>query len=173
MEDQKRVIFEWIPAILNTAQKNPVKLVVIDSVAALLRLEGSVNDRSLLSYHLHQLAQQHNLIIMATNQVADVMENQKYHGQLQFLSSGRFVKPALGGCWTYGLSRRVFLTRGIPRRFPKISISNLGLDQSSPARRFMFVVGASYTPNRWTEFCIREEGVFGLSAESPSLQNNR
>ncbi|KMS94536.1 hypothetical protein BVRB_020430 [Beta vulgaris subsp. vulgaris] len=138
------ILFEWVPALLKNPQDN-IKLVVVDSVAALLRMEGSVKDRSQLAYHLRQLAMLHNICIVASNQVSDVMSNQASGGQLQFLSSGRLVTPALGRRWSIDISRRIILTR----------------DRSPVPRRVMFASGSSYCPDGHIEFYINDMGVFG------------
>ncbi|CAM6036314.1 unnamed protein product, partial [Sphagnum compactum] len=104
----------------------PVKLIVIDSVAALFRADFDTNKTDLtkraslffrLSAKLKQYAQQFNIAIVVTNQVTDcfdeVQSDQEYMEHL--MTSGRFVRPALGLSWSHCVNTRLFLSR-IPQQ---------------------------------------------------------
>jgi RecA/RadA recombinase len=104
----------------------PVKLIVIDSVAALFRADFDNNKTDLskraslffrLSAKLKQYAQQFNIAIVVTNQVTDcfdeVQSDQEYMEHL--ITSGRFVRPALGLSWSHCVNTRLFLSR-IPQQ---------------------------------------------------------
>ncbi|CAK9875588.1 unnamed protein product, partial [Sphagnum jensenii] len=104
----------------------PVKLIVIDSVAALFRADFDNNKTDLtkraslyfrLSAKLKQYAQQFNIAIVVTNQVTDcfdeVQSDQEYVEHL--MTSGRFVRPALGLSWSHCVNTRLFLSR-IPQQ---------------------------------------------------------
>ncbi|KAL8170319.1 hypothetical protein V2J09_022123 [Rumex salicifolius] len=108
----------------NSTHKWPIKLVVIDSIAALFRseFENTPDDlmrRSSLFFKiagkLKYLANKFGLAIVVTNHVTDVMEEEGARvGNLSCLiSSGRRVCPALGLAWANCVNTRLFLSRTV------------------------------------------------------------
>lgn len=112
-------------------RRSPIKLIVIDSVAALFRsdFDNTAHDLACrtscffrLSSTLKILARQFDLAVLLTNQVVDYIppdvlpNSNSLHGMLSasfppLLSSCRQVVPALGLSWTHCVNTRLFLSR--------------------------------------------------------------
>ncbi|KAJ4958557.1 hypothetical protein NE237_025668 [Protea cynaroides] len=120
------VLFDRIDALLTCPpSKLPVKLIVIDSIAALFRSEfentpADLKRRSSLFFRisgkLKLQAKRFGLSVVVTNQVVDVMGSDGINGlrvgNLSSLySSGRRVCPALGLAWANCVNSRLFLSR--------------------------------------------------------------
>lgn len=159
----------------------PVRLLVVDSVAALFRSEfdnspGDLRRRSSLFFkigaRLKLCAERFDLAVVVTNQVVDVVDGDaagagggmrvgNYEG---LYSSGRRVCPALGLSWANCVNTRLFLLRR--------EVAVEAMDGSPAAvvaapartRRRMQVVFAPHLPEAACEFEIRREGVFGIEA---------
>lgn len=153
----------------------PVRLVVIDSIAALFRSEFDntpfdLKRRSSLFFKisgkLKLLAKRFELAVVVTNQVVDFMgENGSLNGlrigNLRSLySSGRRVCPALGLAWANCVNSRLFLSRNEEVVGEENSSANVG-----QTRRRICVVFAPHWPESSTEFVIRRDGVFGVGVE--------
>ncbi|BBN69076.1 homolog of X-ray repair cross complementing 3 [Prunus dulcis] len=104
----------------------PVKLIVIDSIAALFRSQYQTTPADLkrqsemffnISGTLKGLANKFGLVVVVTNQVVDFIGphdkmNGVRLGNLESLdTSGRRVSPALGLAWAHCINSRVFLAR--------------------------------------------------------------
>lgn len=144
----------------NSTHKWPIKLVVIDSIAALFRSEfentpADLKRRSSLFFKiagkLKYLANHFGLAVVVTNQVTDVMGEEGVRiGNLErLISSGRRVCPALGLGWANCVNTRLFLSR-----------TEEGED--FVARRRVHVIFAPHLPASSCEFVTRKEGVFGV-----------
>ncbi|CAJ1840520.1 unnamed protein product [Sphenostylis stenocarpa] len=140
----------------------PVRIIVIDSIAALFRsdFENTGSDlrrRSSLFFGisggLRQLAKRFGLAVVVTNQVVDFIGDGDVRvGNLSngLYSSGRRVCPALGLAWAHCVNSRVFLSR----------------DEDGPVRRRkMSVVFAPHLPHCCYEYAIKGEGVFGVDMQ--------
>ena len=112
--------------IENSKSQLPVRLIVIDSIAALFRSEFDntpveLKRRSSLffkiSSKLKALAKRFSLAVLVTNQVVDLVGpnegiNGLRIGNLGCLyTSGRRVCPALGLAWANCVNSRLFLSR--------------------------------------------------------------
>ncbi|XP_013878091.1 DNA repair protein XRCC3 [Austrofundulus limnaeus] len=133
-----------------------VRLVVIDSVAALFRCEFQADEwrernKQLLTFSssLHHLSHQFNVAVLCINQVTDVF-NQSAHG-LGPLSSS--VCPALGLAWANQVTVRLMMRR----LQGTVSRSN----QSSALRR-LEVAFAPHLPNDGRGFAVWREGIRGV-----------
>eukprot|EP01018_Ginkgo_biloba_P040189 Gb_37567 [translate_table: standard] len=120
---------EHIQILLENPIAMPVRLIVIDSVAALFRsdFDNTANDLVKranlffkLSSKLKYYAQKFNLAVVATNQVVDCVDSEGSKGSMSDLrlgnfqslvSSGRRVVPALGLSWAHCVNIRLFLSR--------------------------------------------------------------
>ncbi|KAG4922910.1 hypothetical protein AAZX31_18G269700 [Glycine max] len=138
----------------------PVRIIVIDSIAALFRsdFENTGSDlrrRSSLFFGisggLRQLAKRFGIAVVVTNQVVDLIGD----GDVSFgslgnglYSSGRRVCPALGLAWAHCVNSRLFLSK----------------DEDEPPvkTRKMRVVFAPHLPHSSCEYVIKGEGVFGV-----------
>ncbi|CAA2995531.1 DNA repair XRCC3 homolog [Olea europaea subsp. europaea] len=147
-----------------------IRLIVIDSVAALFRSEFDntpleLKRRSSLFFNisskLKYQAQKFGLAVVVTNQVVDVIESSGNLriGNSGFLcSSGRRVCPALGLSWANCVNIRLFLWR-VEERVEEEG-GNIG---DMKARRFIRVIFAPHLPDCSCEFIIKREGVFGVN----------
>ncbi|KAJ9162826.1 hypothetical protein P3X46_022569 [Hevea brasiliensis] len=159
--------------LANSKTHFPVRLIVIDSVAALFRSEFGNTTSDLwrrsslffkISGKLKVLAKRYNLAVVVTNQVVDFVGsgegvNGVRIGNLGSLcSSGRRVCPALGLAWASCVNSRLFLAR-----------DENGLvdgDESSfpywQTTRRLHIIFAPHLPYSSCELVIRREGVFGI-----------
>ncbi|GMN52059.1 hypothetical protein TIFTF001_021205 [Ficus carica] len=157
----------------------PVRVIVIDSIAALFRSEFDntpfdLKRRSSLFFKisgkLKSLAKRFDLAVVVTNQVVDFMgENGGMNGlrigNLKYLySSGRRVCPALGLAWANCVNSRLFLSRNeevVAEENSSVNVGN-GDTLRRQTRRRLYVLFAPHLPESSTEFVIRREGVFGV-----------
>ncbi|XP_068659734.1 DNA repair protein XRCC3 homolog [Aristolochia californica] len=151
----------------------PIKLIVIDSIAALFRSEfdntpTDLKRRSSLFFKiaakLKLLARKFNLAVVVSNQVTDLVGSGDGANSLRvgnygaLYSSGRRVCPALGLSWASCVNSRVFLSR-------TDEVVNTGGEGEEivQTRRKMQVVFAPHLPESSCEFVILREGVFGVN----------
>jgi len=139
----------------------PVRVIVVDSIAALFRseFENSMLDlkrRSSLFFKisggLKTLAERFGLVVVVTNQVVDLIEENeglRIGNFSNLYSSGRRVCPALGLSWANCVNSRIFLSR-----------EEFG--EGSRKLRTFRVVFAPHLPQCCSEFVITGEGVFGV-----------
>ncbi|XP_041660945.1 DNA repair protein XRCC3 isoform X2 [Cheilinus undulatus] len=135
-----------------------VRLVVIDSVAALFRSEFQASDwlernRQLISFSskLHQLSQEYDIPVLCVNQVTDVFSTSD--DTLGPLSSS--VSPALGLAWANQVTVRLMMQR-LQR-----TVSHG--DQQSALRR-LEVVFAPHLARDGQEAAVWREGVRGVQS---------
>ncbi|KAI5355885.1 hypothetical protein L3X38_008780 [Prunus dulcis] len=152
----------------------PVKLIVIDSIAALFRSQYQTTPTDLkrrsemffnISGTLKGLANKFGLVVVVTTQVVDFIGphdgvNGVRLGNLESLDiSGRWVSPALGLAWAHCINSRVFLARHKPsigvniRNAPSTTIC-------SQTHRTFHLVFAPHLADASAEFVIRKEGPF-------------
>ncbi|KAG6490721.1 DNA repair protein XRCC3 homolog isoform X1 [Zingiber officinale] len=146
----------------------PIRLIVIDSIAALFRSDfdntpSDLKKRSFLFFKiaakLKEQARRFGLVVVVTNQVVDVVGSEDGPGRLRvgnyayLCSSGRQVCPALGISWANCVNTRLFLSR------KDMIVEN---NASSRTTRRMQVVFAPHLPEASCEFVIVRDGVFGV-----------
>ncbi|XP_071725383.1 DNA repair protein XRCC3 homolog [Rutidosis leptorrhynchoides] len=155
-----------------------VKLIVIDSIAALFRSDFENNASDLkkrcslffrISSVLKSLAHQFGIAIVVTNQVGDSMGDDGVSGvrvgNLEGLyTSGRRVCPSLGLAWANCVNSRLFLSMN-----EEIEGVNNGLVDgeysgyvNTRKRRELHVVFAPHLACSSCEFVITKDGVFGV-----------
>ncbi|XP_073104840.1 DNA repair protein XRCC3 homolog isoform X2 [Elaeis guineensis] len=167
----------------------PVRLLVVDSIAALFRSEfdntpADLKRRSSLFFKiaakLKEQARRFEAVVVVTNQVVDVVGGSESYGSSgnairvgnygSLWSSGRRVCPALGLSWANCINTRIFLSRSddIVRNERAL------VDEESDdrvhgtvvrTRRKMEMVFAPHLPEASCEFVIVSEGVFGVEAQ--------
>ncbi|KAJ0986764.1 hypothetical protein J5N97_005120 [Dioscorea zingiberensis] len=142
----------------------PVRLIIIDSIAALFRSEFDNTPRDLkrrsslffeIAARLKERARKLGAAVVVTNHVVDVVEAE-CGGSRCLFSSGRRVVPALGLAWSHCVNTRVFLTssEGMAR-------SSNGEECATRTRR-MHVVFSPHLPESSCEFAIVGQGVLGV-----------
>ncbi|KAL3841039.1 hypothetical protein ACJIZ3_025630 [Penstemon smallii] len=146
-----------------------IKLIVIDSIAALFRGEFENTPVELkrrssiffkISSKLRFHARKFGLAVVLTNQVVDVMDSSDSPriGNSGFLcSSGRRVCAALGLSWANCVNTRLFMWREEERRGEENGVS-----ENTQTRRFVRVVFAPHLPDCSCEFVITREGIHGV-----------
>ncbi|KAG6547162.1 hypothetical protein Mapa_011414 [Marchantia paleacea] len=152
----------------------PVKVIVIDSIAALFRsdFDNTADEMKVrvslyfqVAAKLKKYAEEFNLAVVVTNQVTDSFEPEMPLSKSLFgmsrtqdsevlVTSGRRVAPALALSWTHCINSRLFLSR---------SYGNGDL-----VRRSMQVVFAPHLPTESCDFEVNSEGVRGLSMKLSS-----
>jgi len=135
-DDQWKVIMELIPKLIEQratlvstpGSPGPVRLVVIDSIAALLRLNTRYITRAVdmarISEQLRKLALEYGLVMICVNQVSDAFEtNPEYVNSWSgtAVSMGRRVKPSLGLAWSNSVNHRYILTKHPSLSDPQIA----------------------------------------------------
>ncbi|CAM8928315.1 hypothetical protein QQ045_023091 [Rhodiola kirilowii] len=164
----------------------PIRVIVIDSIAALFRsdYDNTASDLKRRSYlffkisgRLKMLAKRFKMAVMVTNQVVDLVDpdgvNGLKIGNLRFLcSSGRRVCAALGMTWANCVNSRLFMSR-------TEEFTSGGVDESGEeivvrrTRRWIQVVFAPHLPYSSCEFTITKDGVFGVEEEQSNDVLNR
>ncbi|KAL3532815.1 hypothetical protein ACH5RR_006336 [Cinchona calisaya] len=158
----------------------PIKLIVIDSIAALFRSEFDNNPKDLkrrsslffkISSKLKAQARRFGLAVVVTNQVTDIVDSSdgvRVGNSRCLYSSGRRVAAALGLSWANCVNTRLFLSR---------NEENVGEDDGdfvrTRTRRFISVVFAPHLPNSSCEFIVAKEGVFGVDRYNAIHCQNR
>ncbi|GAB2224939.1 hypothetical protein Droror1_Dr00005720 [Drosera rotundifolia] len=165
--------------------KWPIKLIVVDSIAALFRGEyenkgGEMRKRAALFFRisgrLRSLAERYGIVVVVTNQVVDLVEGGDGRGsggvrvgnEEVLVSLGRRVCPALGLSWANCVNVRLFLSKS------EVSVDDKKeggfVDEDGGGRfirrctrRRIHVVFAPHLPPSSCEFEIVREGVFGVN----------
>lgn len=143
-------------------RSKPVKLLVIDSIASFLRTEFDQHDHLIRSQTIFSIAQilkklasEHNLYLICSNQVSDVIENEKANTTSSFLTDGRYVVPALGPSWSNCVDLRIALKKTFKRYRDIDSQTDTGL-------REMEILLSSYIPQNKADFIIEVYGIRGV-----------
>ncbi|KAJ1700064.1 hypothetical protein LUZ63_008576 [Rhynchospora breviuscula] len=158
-------------------QSHKLRLVVVDSIAAIFRSEfdnnlGDLKTRTAMFFKvaakLKEQAYRFGAVAVLTNQVVDVMGPEmaadvgnNHHTGPALLSSGRTVAPAMGLSWANCVNTRIFLSRN--DEVAAVGVN--GEDMTVCTRRRMEVVFAPHVPRSSCEFVIRKDGVFGLEID--------
>ncbi|MQL81399.1 hypothetical protein Taro_013875 [Colocasia esculenta] len=164
----------------------PVKLVVVDSIAAIFRSDFDNNAADLrrrsslffaIAGRLKEQAARFGHSVVVTNQVVDVVGSDASSsvrvGNYESLwSSGRRVCPALGLSWANCVNSRVFLSR-----FEERAAKDMDQEEGScvgaefgKTRRRMQVVFAPHLPESSCEFVILKRGVLGIQDQGRQEQ---
>ncbi|KAG7966179.1 hypothetical protein I3843_08G036700 [Carya illinoinensis] len=169
----------------NSRAQLPVRLIVIDSIAALFRSEFDntpveLKRRSSLflkiSGKLKSLAKRFGLAVVVTNQVVDLVGPEGINGLrignlASLCSSGRRVCPALGLAWANCVNSRLFLARHEEVDKEENELVDVNL-QSTRSRRRLHVVFAPHLPESCCEFVITRKGIFGVEREQNAAKRN-
>ncbi|XP_075514563.1 DNA repair protein XRCC3 homolog [Primulina tabacum] len=162
-------LLDLLPRLEFLIPRLNIKLIVVDSIAALFRGEFNNTPVELkrrsnlffkISSKLKWYAWKFGMAVVVTNQVADVMkyaDNVRIGNSSILHSSGRKVCPALGLSWANCVNTRLFLWR----EYERVGEEGGSFDDTK-TRRFAAVVFAPHLPDSSSEFVIRREGVFGV-----------
>ena len=112
LDDLWALVSDRLPLLL---KQGDVKLLVIDSIAALFRVEFDQNElakraQMLAKFgsQLHKLSHKYGVCIICVNQVTDCFDGQ---GSNEEAFGIRKVLPALGMTWSYHVTTRLLLSR--------------------------------------------------------------
>ncbi|XP_060070545.1 DNA repair protein XRCC3-like [Ylistrum balloti] len=158
IEDLTQCVKRKLPALLS---KGKIKLVVVDSVAALFRCEFEAWEMvkrskylTSLAANLHQLSHQYGVPIVCVNQVTDSMKTEDTRKHV----------PALGLTWANQVTCRVMLSRtqhqiSVPRQ--TVNDSVIGGFQTTV--RHFEVIYAPHLPMLKVSFIVDQEGIKALT----------
>ncbi|XP_056349039.1 DNA repair protein XRCC3 isoform X1 [Oenanthe melanoleuca] len=140
-----------------------VRLVVIDSMAALFRCEFGPAEAALKARYLqtfgaqlHSLSTRFRTPIMCINQVTDAVSESEA-AQCSFRIVGSRVTPALGITWSNQLLMRLMVSRtSLPGHSPGAASHCTG------STRTLSVVFAPHLPPSFCYYTIQSEGVKGI-----------
>jgi len=161
VDDLKNIIYHRLPVLLN---RGPIKLVIIDSIAALFRVEYSFGETSkrakvLRSFgaQLHRLSHQCGIPVVCVNQVSDVIQTANNRGST---GSHKAVIPALGMAWSSMVTVRLMLSR-TEQLIQSLNDTLDNKNTSSVIKRCLRVVFAPHLLSSTCLFYINGEGVHG------------
>ncbi|XP_077179904.1 DNA repair protein XRCC3 isoform X2 [Paroedura picta] len=146
-----------------------VRLVVIDSIAALFRCEFAAKDSVLKAKYLqtfgaklHQLSSVFRTPVVCINQVTDMMGEGPYGDCSNPCSTGKRVVPALGITWSNQLLMRLMVSR------TGRQVQAAGEVSYGSTLRTMRVIFAPHLPQSACYYTVNSEGVKGRGAETPT-----
>lgn len=148
VQELKVLLNHELPCLLK--QSKDIRLLIIDSLAALFRVEYSVedlartNDLKAIGTSLHSLMNEFKLTIICTNQMT------------ANISTG-LTQPALGTLWGHMIHTRLLLLReeGVNDKAQFSTSTN-------PTPRLLQIGFAPHLPNKVMHYYIDTEGVCGL-----------
>lgn len=166
VDDLRNIITHRLPVLL---KRGIIKLVIIDSIAALFRVEYSFGETSkrakvLRSFgaQLHKLSHQHEIPVVCVNQVSDVIQPETDRG---FCGNRKDVIPALGLAWSSMVTTRMMLSRTEQVIQPHNDASTTK-GTSSVIKRCLRIVYAPHLPSSTCFFYVNEAGVCGYQKNS-------
>nr|XP_028606577.1 DNA repair protein XRCC3 isoform X1 [Podarcis muralis] len=149
-----------------------VRLVVIDSIAALFRCEFAAKDSILKAKYLqifgaklHKLSSKFRVPVVCINQVTDTMDEKGGAAQSSPGCATKRVVPALGITWSNQLLMRLMASR----RTDQPLAANDTPHQGRSALRTLRVVFAPHLPPSFCYYAVNLEGVKGIKETPPNL----
>ncbi|KAK2180577.1 hypothetical protein NP493_437g03000 [Ridgeia piscesae] len=163
LDDLSFCINKKLPVLL---AKGQVKLIVIDSIAALFRCDFSVHEAakrakqlSAFAAQLTKLNCQYNAPVICVNQVSDVI-----HSTNGATQGSRKVMPSLGICWANLVTCRLMLSRTNETVTVRQRDDAGNVVSCIEANvRNMEVMFAPHLPNTLCRYIIDHDGVKALS----------
>ncbi|XP_076872992.1 DNA repair protein XRCC3 [Brachyhypopomus gauderio] len=164
VEALQACVSQRVPMLL---ERGLVRLVVVDSVAALFRTEFQADEaieraRHLLAFSgiLHRLSNTYGAPVLCINQVSDVVDGPN-PGRCDYGMVGSKVLPALGLAWANEVLVRLMLRR---------EEACLRSGGQTSATRSLEVVFAPHLPRSSCLCGVWDEGVKGLPREGLETQ---
>ncbi|XP_078090135.1 DNA repair protein XRCC3 isoform X2 [Mustelus asterias] len=164
VESLNHCIGKRLPILLS---RGLIRLVVIDSVAALFRCEFGASDSiakakclQKVGAMLHHLSHQFSSPIICVNQIADAISD-SHMARSNFGSLSK-VLPALGLTWSNQLLMRLMVSRTqlcVEGKFPGDNECTLS---SGTVQRRMEIIFAPHLPQSFCNYIICKEGVRGM-----------
>ncbi|KAL1254639.1 hypothetical protein QQF64_016868 [Cirrhinus molitorella] len=164
LEALQACVSQRVPVLL---KRGLVRLLVVDSVAALFRSEFQADEaiersRHLLAFSntLHRLSHEYGAPVVCVNQVTDVVDGPN-PGRCDYGLVGSKVLPALGIAWANQVMVRLMLRR---------LAGQVQSASRSSAPRKLEVVFAPHLPRASCLCGVWEEGVRGIPDDHSDLQ---
>ncbi|XP_069772622.1 DNA repair protein XRCC3 isoform X2 [Narcine bancroftii] len=165
VESFNHCLSKRLPILLS---RGLIRLVVIDSIAALFRCEFGATDsiakaKCLQKFGamLHHLSHRFSSPIICVNQVADaVSDSHLCHSQLGLCD--RRVLPALGLTWSNQLLMRLMVSRTQICLEDKHSDGKVCASNIGTVLRRMEIIFAPHLPQSFSNYIIKKEGVKGI-----------
>ena len=174
--DQLLSIVEQLCADGSRVREQRLRLLIIDSVAGLFRVDDDVGGANpyarseaqfRLSSALRRLSAEQQLVVVCCNQVTDRFlpaepiprQSETYRDRFTIVSSGRQVLPALGLSWANCVDVRLAVSRRCRGRGG--GGGSMVVDGSEVSRE-MEVVFAPHVPRQSLSFVVDADGVRGV-----------
>eukprot|EP00795_Rhopilema_esculentum_P003162 gene3162-1466_t len=173
VESLKTLVNQRIPTLLMNSN---VRLIVIDSIAAVFRVEYTVNENlerskalAELGQRLHIISHKYRVAIVCINQISDVVSADKVGSED---IGGRRVIPALGLSWANAVTVRLMVMR-TPYTVSQLrgAAANSGNAQQDLTKvsssggsivRKLKVLFAPHIPKNECYYLVEEHGVRGF-----------
>ncbi|XP_053138629.1 DNA repair protein XRCC3 isoform X2 [Hemicordylus capensis] len=146
-----------------------VRLVIVDSIAALFRCEFGAEDSVLKARYLqsfgaklHRLSSKFRIPVICINQVTDTMDERRSAVQSSPGPMAKSVTPALGITWSNQLLMRLMASR-MPQAAGDTS------HHSGSTLRMLRVVFAPHLPQSFCYYTVNSEGVKGIKVETSNI----
>lgn len=178
LEEFEELLFKRIPIILgtNNYKEKPIKLIVIDSIAALVRSEFQNTESPQRAQILHKIAtklkdiaETHNLVIVIVNQVSSVFQEEEPSSSAVVIMKDnnncqKKLKPALGLLWSNMINMRIEMQK------TSSNIDDCQRNSISPkTQRIMSLEFSSYLPSFSVPVQIDNRGVSCVDQTTPNL----
>ncbi|XP_061468254.1 DNA repair protein XRCC3 [Rhineura floridana] len=149
-----------------------VRLVIVDSIAALFRCEFGAKDSVLKAKYLQmfgaklrRLSSKFRTPIVCINQVTDTMDERGGAVQNSLGCTTKSIVPALGITWSNQLLMRVMASRTIDL----LPASEDALHSHGSALRTLRVIFAPHLPQSFCYYTVNLEGVKGIKEDMPNV----
>lgn len=155
----QNIITHRLPLLLH---RRAIKLVIIDSITALFRVEYSLGEMSkrakvlrCFGAQLHKLSHLYSVPVVCVNQVSDVIQTEGN----SLRSGNKTVIPALGLAWSSMVTTRLMLSR-----IEQLIQCN-DRERNPVIKRQLQVIFAPHLPSTSCFYYIDAEGVHGYKEE--------
>ncbi|XP_022787182.1 DNA repair protein XRCC3-like isoform X2 [Stylophora pistillata] len=159
VDDLQNIITHRLPLLLH---RRAIKLVIIDSITALFRVEYSLGEMSkrakvlrCFGAQLHKLSHLYSFPVVCVNQVSDVIQTEGN----SLRSGNKTVIPALGLAWSSMVTTRLMLSR------TEQLIQCNNSERNPVIKRQLQVIFAPHLPSTSCFYYIDAEGVHGYKEE--------
>ena len=142
-----------------------IKLIVLDSIASLLRTEFSKEQSSQrkdimhkISSRFKQISSQKDLVVLIINQVSDLISNDNFFD----FNNQKTVIPVLGLAWSNFINMRIMLSK-TNELFN--SLKKRKFDEENTVvnyKRELSVIFSSYLPNINCKWVLEENYLYGV-----------
>jgi len=162
LEDLWTLLDVRLPSLIS---KVKLKVVVIDSIAALFRTEFDLSDmaeraKMLAKFgrRLYDISWKEKLCVLCINQVSDVFDDNNFKSAMNASDGCRSVTPALGLTWSYYVNTRIMISRTQWKTSMFLS-QNKGVQPYDIVVRSLRIMLSSHLPPSKSYFIVEEKGI--------------